>query len=144
MLRFLGLIVLLIGAFGLGYTWGQRPLANLEQVVKDLSKRVVDTTTGIEQDLRQREGFVNAKARIVQAKAELLNRNTANAVKELAEAIDSLETATRSAKPADPSIQAKELTGKLRQIRSDLTRGKKEAAARLDGIQREVDVLLDR
>jgi hypothetical protein len=71
MLRFLGLSVLLIGAFALGYAWGKRPPADLERTVRDLSRNVMDTTMGIERDFRRREGLLNAKARIVQAKSDL-------------------------------------------------------------------------
>ena len=144
MLRFLGLIVLLFGAFGLGYTWGKRPLADLEQTVRDLSRNVVDTTLGIERDLRRREGLINAKARIVQAKSDLLSRNTTDAAKELTEAIDSLETATQGAKNIDPDVQTKQLAGKLRQIKSELAQGRKGITPRLDGVQKEVDALLNR
>ena len=83
MLRFLGMIVLLLGAFALGYAWGKRPLADLEHTVKELSRNVVDTTLGIERDLRRRQGLIDAKARIVQAKSDLVNRNHATAAKEL-------------------------------------------------------------
>lgn len=144
MLRFLGFVVLLLGAFSLGYTWGKRPLADLEQTARDLSRNVVDTTLGIERDLRKREGLVNAKARIVQAKSDLLNRNLNGAAKELTEAIDSLESATQDAKAVDPSVQTKQLAAKLRQVKLELSQGKKGATARLDSIQKEVDTLLNR
>ncbi len=142
MLRFLGLIVLLLGAFALGYTWGKRPLADLEQTVRDLSRNVVDTTLGVERDLRRRQGLIDAKARIVQARSELFNRNTVTAAKELAEAIDSLEVATQDIKAVDPNLQTKELAGRLRRIRMELSQGKKGAAAKLDEAQKELDVLL--
>ena len=105
MLRFLGMIVLLLGAFALGYAWGKRPLADLEHTVKELSRNVVDTTLGIERDLRRRQGLIDAKARIVQAKSDLFNRHPATAAKELAEAIDSLENTTQGAKPVDPTVR---------------------------------------
>jgi hypothetical protein len=144
MLRFLGLSVLLIGAFALGYAWGKRPPADLERTVRDLSRNVMDTTMGIERDFRRREGLLNAKARIVQAKSDLLNRNANNAANELSEAIDSLESAAESVKNVDPPPQTKQLAGKLRQIKSDIALGKKGATTRLDGVQKEVDTLLNR
>jgi hypothetical protein len=144
MLRFLGIIVLLLGAFALGYAWGKRPLADLEHTVKELSRNVVDTTLGIERDLRRREGLIDAKARIVQAKSDLVNRNSATAAKELAEAIDSLESATQSTKSIDPNVQTKELAGKLRQVRLDVSQGKKGTTGKLDEIQKELDALLSR
>lgn len=144
MLRFLGLLVLLAGAFGLGYMYGTRPLGNLEQTVKDVSRNVLDSTMGIERDLRRRQGLVDAKARIVQAKSDLFQKNTNDAAKELAEAVDSLENATRGGKQVDPLVQVRELTGKIRQMRLDLSQGKKIPASRLDEIQKEIDALLSK
>jgi hypothetical protein len=144
MLRFLGTLVLLAGAFGLGYMYGTRPLGNFEQTVKDVSRNVLDTTMGIERDLRRRQGLVDAKARIVQAKSDLFQKHTNDAAKELAEAVDSLENATRGGKQADPNVQVRELTGKIRQMRLDLSQGKKIPASTLDEIQKEVDDLLSK
>ncbi|HEX2056681.1 MAG TPA: hypothetical protein VHF07_09315 [Nitrospiraceae bacterium] len=144
MLRFLGLIVLLLSAFALGYTWGKRPRADLEQTVRDLSRNVVDTTLGIERDLRRREGLINAKARIVQAKSDLLSKHTTEAAEELAEAIEALESAVPRTQNIDPGLEAKQLAGRLRLLKSDIAQGKKGGAAKLDTIQKEVDSLLNR
>ncbi|MBX3237855.1 MAG: hypothetical protein KF814_17045 [Nitrospiraceae bacterium] len=144
MLRFLGLLVLLTVSFVLGYSWGKRPTTDLEQTVKDLSRNVMDTTLGIERDLRRRQGLVDAKARVVQAKAELLNKNSGDAVKQLAEAVDSLEAASRGGKQVDPNVQIKELTGKVREIRLELSLGRKVPNGKLDEVQKELDVLLNK
>jgi hypothetical protein len=144
MLKFLGLLVLLTIAFILGYAWGKRPTTDLEQTVKELSRNVMDTTLGIERDLRRRQGLVDAKARVVQAKAELFNKNTGDAVKELAEAVDSLETASRGGKQVDPNVQIKELTGKIRELRMELSLGKKVSPGKLDDVQKELDQLLSK
>jgi hypothetical protein len=144
MLKFLGLLVLLTVAFILGYAWGKRPTTDLEQTVKELSRNVMDTTLGIERDLRRRQGLVDAKARVVQAKAELFNKNTGDAVKELAEAVDSLETASRGGKQVDPNVQIKELTGKIRELRMELSLGKKVSPGKLDDVQKELDQLLSK
>jgi hypothetical protein len=144
MLKFLGLLVLLTVAFILGYAWGKRPTTDLEQTVKELSRNVMDTTLGIERDLRRRQGLVDAKARVVQAKAELFNKNTGDAVKELAEAVDSLETASRGGKQVDPNVQIKELTAKIRELRMELSLGKKVSPGKLDDVQKELDQLLSK
>jgi hypothetical protein len=142
MLRFLGLLLLLVGAFGLGYIYGTRPLGNFEQTFKDVSRNVLDTTMGIERDLRRRQGLIEAKARIVQARSDLFQKNTSDAVKDLAEAVDSLESATLGGKQVDPNAQVRELTARIRQTRLDVSQGKKIPASRLDEIQKEVDALL--
>lgn len=142
MLRFIGLLVLLALSFGFGYLWGKQPTNNLEQTVKDFSRNMVDTTLGIERDFHRRQSLVDAKGRVVQAKAELFNKNTSEATKELAEAVNSLELITRGGKQIDPQAQVRELTGKIRELRLELSLGKKISSSRLDDIQRELDVLL--
>ena len=142
MLRFIGLLVLLALSFGFGYLWGKQPTNNLEQTVKDFSRNMVDTTLGIERDFHRRQSLVDAKGRVVQAKAELFNKNTSEATKELAEAVNSLELITRGGKQIDPQAQVRELTGKIRELRLELSLGKKVSSSKLDDIQRELDVLL--
>lgn len=142
MLRFIGLLVLLALAFGFGYLWGKQPTNNLEQTVKDFSRNMVDTTLGIERDFHRRQSLVDAKGRVIQAKAELFNKNTAEAAAELAEAVISLETITRGGKQIDPQAQVRELIGKIRELRLELSLGKKVSATKLDEIQRELDSFL--
>lgn len=142
MLKFLGLLVLLTLSFGFGYLWGKQPTNNLEQTVKDFSRNMVDTTLGIERDFHRRQSLVDAKGRVIQAKAELLNKNTSEAAKELAEAVTSLETITRGEKPIDLQAQLRELTGKIRALRLELSIGKKVSSTKLDEIQKDLDALL--
>ena len=106
MAKFLVVVLLLAGAFGAGYYLGQRPVgtlqrtvAELQQSLKDMSRNVLDTTLGIERDLRQRQGLVEAKSRLVQAKAHFADRNFGDAAKELSEAVNAVETITKGAKP---------------------------------------------
>ena len=142
MLRFIGLVVLLALAFWFGYLWGTSPTNNLEQTVKDFSRNMVDTTLGIERDFHRRQSLVEAKGRVIQAKAELFNKNTTEASTELGEAVISLETITRGAKQIDPETQIRELMGKIRELRLELSLGKKVSPTKLDEIQRELDGLL--
>jgi hypothetical protein len=142
MLRFIGFLVLLVGAFGVGYFWGKEPTSNLEQRVKDLSRNMMDTTLGIERDLRRRQGLLDAKSKIVQAKAELFNKNTSEAVRELAGAANLLDTSTRGGRQADPNAQVREMITKIRELRLELSLGKKISSVKLDEIQKELDVLL--
>ena len=142
MLRFIGLLLLLALSFGFGYLWGKQPANNLEQTVRDFSRNVVDTTLGIERDLHRRQSLVDAKSNVVQAKADLYNKNTADAAKELADALNSLELVTRGGKQVDPNASVKELAGKIRELRLELSLGKKVPATKLDDIQKELDLLL--
>ena len=142
MLRFIGLMVLLALSFGFGYLWGKQPTNDIEQTVKDFSRNMMDTTLGIERDFHRRQSLVDAKGRILQAKAELFNKNTSEAAKELTEAVNSLETVTQGGKQTDPQAQIRELTGKIRELRIELSVGKKVSSTKLDQIQKDLDALL--
>jgi hypothetical protein len=142
MLRFIGLVVLLGLAFGFGYLWGKSPANSLEQTMKNLSRNMMDTTLGIERDFHRRQSLVDAKGRVIQAKAELFNRNTIEASTELGEAAISLETITREAKQPYLETQIRDLLGKIRELRLELSLRKKVSPAKLDEIQMELDRLL--
>jgi hypothetical protein len=71
-----------------------------------------------------------------------LNKNTSEAAQELAEAIHSLETVTRREKQIDPQAQVREVMGKIREFRLELSLGKKVPSTKLDEIQKDLDALL--
>lgn len=151
MLKFLGLLILIAASFSAGYYVGQRPIGTLQQTVSDLqqsitklSRNVLDTTQGIERDLRRRQGLVDAKSRVVQAKANLFERNFGDAAKELGEAVTVLENATKGAK-ADPAIDAvRDLASAMREVRLEVSMGKTTPMKRLDEIQLRLDKELNR
>ncbi len=151
MLKLLGMLLLIAASFSAGYYVGQRPVGTLQQTVSDLqqsitklSRNVLDTTQGIERDLRRRQGLVDAKSRVVQAKANLFERNFGDAAKELGEAVTVLENATKGAK-ADPAIDAvRDLASAMREVRLDVSMGKTTPMKRLDEIQLRLDKELNR
>ncbi|MDH5740862.1 MAG: hypothetical protein OEY77_11115, partial [Nitrospira sp.] len=147
--KFFGVLLLLVGAFGAGYYFGQRPVgtlqrtvAELQQSLKDVSRNVVDTTLVIERDLRRRQGLVEAKSRLVQTKAHMADRNYGDAAKELTEAIDSVEAVTKGAK-VDPMTNAlRDLAGSLREVKLELAMGKPVTLKKLEELQLRMDQLL--
>ncbi len=151
MLKFFGVLVLLVGAFGAGYYLGQRPvgtlqqtIAELQQSLKDVSRNVLDTTLGIERDLRRRQGLVEAKSRVVQTKAHMVDRNYGGAAKELTEAIDAVETILKGAK-VDPMTNAlRDLSGSLNEVKLELAMGKPVTLKKLDELQLRMDQLLSK
>lgn len=151
MLKFLGMLFLIAASFSAGYYVGQRPIGTLQQTVSDLqqsitklSRNVLDTTQGIERDLRRRQGLVDAKSRVVQAKANLFERNFGDAAKELGEAVTVLENATKGAK-SDPAIDAvRDLASSIREVRLEVSMGKTTPMKRLDEIQLRLDKELNR
>ena len=151
MLKFLGIVLLIAASFSAGYYVGQRPVGTLQQTVSDLqqsvtklTRNVLDTTQGIEREFRRRQGLVEAKSRVVQAKANLFERNFGDAAKELGEAVTVLENATKGAK-SDPAMEAvRELTSTLREVRLEISMGKTTPMKRLDEIQLRLDKELNR
>jgi hypothetical protein len=148
MLKFLAVVLLLAASFATGYYFGQRPVGTLQQTVfdlqqalKDLSRNVLDTTMGIERDLRRRQGLIDAKSRLVQAKANLFERNFGDAAKELAEAVDALEAATKGGKSDEAGQAVRDLTGSLRE---EMAMGKSVPLKKLDEIQKRLDQLLNK
>ncbi len=150
MVKFLAVVLLLVGAFGAGYYLGQRPVgtlqrtvAELQQSLKDVSRNVLDTTLGIERDLRRRQGLVDAKSRLVQAKAHLVDRNFGDAAKEMAEAIAAVEAATKGGKSDTATNALRDMAGSLREVKSEIVTGKQGSMKKLDELQQRMDQLLN-
>jgi hypothetical protein len=150
MAKFLVVVVLIVGAFAAGYYLGQRPVgtlqrtvAELQQSLKDLSRNVMDTTLGIERDLRKRQGLVDAKSRLVQAKAHFVDRNFGDAAKELAEAVEAVDAATKGGKPNESINALRDLAKSLRELKGDMVTGKAVSLKKLDELQQRMDQLLN-
>jgi hypothetical protein len=151
MVKFFAVVLLLVGAFGAGYYLGQRPVgtlqrtvAELQQSLKDMSRNVLDTTLGIERDLRRRQGLVDAKSRLVQAKAHLADRNFGDAAKEIAEAITAVETATKGTKSDDATNALRDIAGSLREVKLEIVTGKQVSMKKLDDLQQNMNQLLNK
>ena len=68
MWKFFAILALAAGSFGLGFYFGQRPAgtlqetaADLQHSLKDTSRNIIDTTMGIERDLRRRQGLIDRR-----------------------------------------------------------------------------------
>jgi hypothetical protein len=146
MWKFIGVLLLTIGSFALGYYFGQRPEGTLQQTVgdvqhslKDMSRNVVDTTMGIERDLRRRQALLDTKSRVVQAKSELVDKNFGEAAKQLADGVDALESAMKGAKAGDQTQAMRGLIGQLQEMRLELTMGKPVPIRKLTELQQNLD-----
>ena len=151
MWKFIAVLVLTVASFGLGFYFGQRPAGTLQETaaelqhsLKDTSRNIYDTTMGIERDLRRRQGLIDSKSRVVQAKSELFDKNFGEAAKQLGEAAETLETVTKGAKQDESILALRALTGTLREARLELSMGKTVSMKTLDDIQREVDKQLNK
>jgi len=151
MLKAFAIIALAIASFGIGFYFGQRPVGTLpntisdfQQSIKDLSRNVFDTTMGIERDLRRRQGLLDTKSHIVQAKADFVDKNFGEAAKELAEAADGLENIAKGTKQDESILAVRALAGSLREVRLEISMGKAVPMKKLDELQHEVDRQLNK
>ena len=151
MWKFIAALALAFASFGLGFYFGQRPVGTLQQTVSDLqhsltdtSRNIFDSTMGIERDLRRRQGLIDTKSRVVQAKSELFDKNFGEAAKQLGEAAETLESATKGSKQDESILALRALTETLREVKLELSMGKAVSMKKLDEIQREVDRQLNK
>ncbi len=154
MLKLLGVTVLLGGVFLLGYYTGQRPAevrkavkelsSEVVDTTKDLSRNVIDSTQGIERALRYRQGVVDAKERLLEARSDLNDKNYGDAAKELAEAVTHLEQAGLTGEEGGKSAKAKALAAKIKDVEGDLSKGKTVSREKMGEIQKELDLLLQK
>ncbi|MEO6307942.1 MAG: hypothetical protein ABIO96_09600 [Nitrospiraceae bacterium] len=151
MWKLIVVLALIAASFGLGFYFGQRPVGTLQQTasdiqdsLKDTSRNIINTTMGIERDLRRRQRLLDAKSLVVQAKSELLDKNLGEAAKQLSEAAETLEKVTKGAKQDESILALRTLTGTLQEVRLELSMGKPMSIKKLDDIQREVDRQLNK
>ncbi len=151
MAKFLTVLILLAGAFAAGYYFGQRPVgtlqrsvADLQQSLKDVSRNVMDTTLGIERDLRRRQGLVDAKSRFVQAKVHVIDRNYGEAEKELTGVIEAVEATTKGTNADNTTASLRDLAEALREVKSELKTGKPVSLKKLDELQQRMDQQLNK
>jgi hypothetical protein len=144
MFKLIGFLVVLIGIFVLGFYAGQHRITDLHETVTAFSKQALGTTfgLGIERNLEWRASLVDAKASVVQAKSELIERNYGNATVELSRALESIQDATRTEHDPDRIASAKSVAAKVRKTKVRMASGKVVPRAQLDEIQQDLDTLL--
>jgi hypothetical protein len=153
MLKLIGAIVLLGGVFALGYYTGSRPAevrkavkeigSDVVDTTKDLSRNVINTSQGLERALRYRQGVVDAKEKLVEARSDLNEKNFGDAAKELAAAVTHLEEAGLSGEEGK-SAKARALAAKVKDIEREMAKGKTVGKDKLAEVQKELDALLER
>lgn len=145
MLKFLGLLIVLTATFATGFYLGRHSIDELTktvaETVTDLSRNVIDTTVGLERNLRGRQSMVDVKAQVIQAKSDMLDHNFGSATKALNQAVTDLEKTKQIEKVAERTTQINSLILKIRAAQQELASGKNVVRARLDEIQNEIDRL---
>jgi peptidyl-prolyl cis-trans isomerase SurA len=93
---------------------------------------------GIERDLRRRQGLLDTKSWVVQAKSELFDKNFGEAANQLGEAAERLDTVIKGAKQDESILALRELTERLREVRLELSMGKPVSIKKLDEMRKEM------
>ncbi len=143
MLRFLGMLTII----GLAFIWGVYiGLEGTDAVLhkaKQLSAQVLASTSALERNLSLRSSLVNAKERLVQVKAELLDKNYGKAATGLGEARQALKKAMEAADEENKQ-KLKEEMEKVEAVKRDVQALRTGVQARVDEIVNELDGLLTR
>jgi hypothetical protein len=142
MFKLLGWLILFVAGFWVGYYAGQNPVEELQRSVSDLTRSVLDISAGLQRTVRLRHGLVDGKAHIVEAKAEVLDKNYGNATTALAQAIESLERASTVERETRGTQKVRPLLEKVREAHLELSMGRPIPRTKLDDIQKELDSLL--
>ena len=138
MLKFLGFLMVLGLAFGLGVYVGQKGPENVLHKARQLGADLVAKTNSVERNLAIRTGIVNAKERLVQAKSELLDKNYGKAVSGLEEASQAIIKAKDDADDDLRGILEKAL-GKMSAVKADAQALKPGLQAKVDELVKELD-----
>jgi cob(I)alamin adenosyltransferase len=86
---------------------------------------------------------VDAKSRLVQAKAHLVDRNFGDAAKELAEAVAAVEAAAKGVKSDTATNPLRDMAASLRDVKSEIVTGKQVSMKKLDELQQRMDQILN-
>lgn len=143
MLKFLGFLMVVGLAFGLGVYVGQKGPENVLHKARQLGADVVAKTNSVERSLAVRTGIVNAKERLVQAKSELLDKNYGRAAAGLDEASQAI-TKAKDAAGDDLRENLEKTLGKVAAVKTDAQALKPGLQAKVDELVKELDQMLAR
>ena len=143
MLKFLGFLMVVGLAFGLGVYVGRQGPENVFHKAKQLGVEVVTKTSTVERNLTLRTSLVNAKERLVQAKSDLLDKNYGKATSGLEEAAQALAKAKDSAGD-DLRGTVEKVQEKVAAMKTDAQALKQNVQAKVDELVKELDQMLAR
>ena len=143
MLKLLGFLFVVGVAFAVGYQMGRDGPEMILKKAKEISTEVVTRATALERTTSVRTNLVNAKAGLVQAKSDLLDKNYGKAVSGLQETARTLTQAKVSAEnELRPKLDA--LAKKVSDLSTEAQALKPGVTGRLNEVIKEVDALLNR
>ena len=137
------LIILIIvgGAFGLGYWVGQNP-NEVKHIFREYSGDVLEKTIGLEESMALRREYLGAKEQFVEGKAHLLDHEYEKAAQNLTESMDHLESMVDTDSDILSEEKVDELMVQIQAAKDQLAEGKGVSRKNWDAMQRKLDALL--
>ena len=140
-MKILFFLVAFVMVFGFGYYTGQRP-EEIKQKIRELSGQVLKQTIGFDKGFSVRRDFLQAKARLIEGKSQLLDENYKEAAKELGHAFDHLGQAQTAGNDGHAGKEVEKLMHEILAAQQRLARGKRVSRETFDGLQEKLDALL--
>ena len=145
MFKILLMATLLGGIFWAGYYVGQQPPGKVQDTIRTMSEDMVEHALGIdESQLALKREFLEAKSRMVQGKAEILDGQYDQAAKEMDHALAHLKNAVTSDGAPESSTVTGQIMAKIEKIKHAISSGKIIPREMLDDVQKGLDNLLDK
>ena len=144
MFRILFMATFLGSIFWAGYFVGQQPPGEVKHTLRTMSEDMVERALGLDENrlILQRE-FLEAKSRMVQGKADILDGQYDEASREMDHALVHLKKTVRSESETDSSTITDQLVAKIEEIKNAIASGKVIPKEMLDEVQKGLDNLLD-
>lgn len=146
-LRFVMMLVLTSGIFGLGYyigvgSLGKDPVDSLKSHVKDMASTLVEKSSELKRDLTLRRSLNKAKDMLLEAKEEIQQKNFGKAQDEVDKAIILL-TEARAIPDTHEQVdtQIDNLRTRLLDVQNDVANLKPSVTRKIDGIAEDIKQL---
>jgi len=130
--------------FWAGFFVGQQPPGEVKHTLRTMSEDMVERALGLDKNrlILQRE-FLEAKSRMVQGKADILDGQYDEAAEEMDHALDHLKNTVTSEDGTDSSPITDRIMAKILEIKNALASGGVIPREMLDDVQKGLDNLLD-
>ena len=143
MFKVFGLTILLGSIFWAGYYVGQQPPGEVKHKLRTMSEDMVERALGLDESrlLLQRE-YLEAKARVVQCKANLIDGQYDQAANEMGLALVHLKKAVTTEGETTSSAITDQLLTKVEDMKDRLASGQVIPRQTIDEVQTSLDNLM--
>lgn len=143
MFRIVIMAALLGSIFWAGYYVGQQPPGEVKHTLRTMSEDMVERALGLDEHrlILQRE-FLEAKSRMVQGKADIIEGQYDEAAKEMGHALAHLKKTVTTGEETSSSAMTDQLMAKIQEMKDALVSGHVIPYTTIDEVQTGLDKLL--